>query len=90
MLHEDFVDGLERHVLGIHELDTDQFSFFIEVEDHLGLDALALEALLARPTRQVEVSCLGSSALIRDLKLWLFHFRFLVTWYAVITPSSSV
>ncbi len=90
MLLEDFVDSLERHVLGIHELDTDQFSFFIEIQDHLGLDALAFESLLPRPTRQVQVSCLGSSALIRDLKLWFFHFRFLLTWYAVITPSSSV
>ena len=90
MLLEDFVDSLERHVLGIHELYTDQFSFFIEVEDHLGLHTLAFETFLARSTRQVEVSGLGSSSPIRDLKLWFSHFRFLFTSYAVITPSNSV
>ena len=47
MFLEDFVNRLYAHALGIDELDTNECSGFVEVQDHLRFDALTLMNLLA-------------------------------------------
>ena len=42
MFLEDFVNRLYAHALGIDELDTNECSGFVEVQDHLRFDALTL------------------------------------------------
>ena len=82
---EDVVDDRDAYLVGVEDLDTDESSLSIEVENHFGLDPFAVGALFARLSQQGKIGYLRLPILVCNLKNRFSHGFFLSTGYAVTT-----
>jgi len=74
IFRQDRVDSLESDEPWRGQLDADEFSFLVDVQDHPWLDTTALRAFLVGFAREVEVRREGTAIFsVRDPQLDLLH-----------------